>query len=630
LKKDSLSSQTEEPHTSNSRNALVWRLLALSWRYRAGCIRVLGFQLLLLALTLSSLGLTGLGIDFVRFQLEPKAQHPRWPFHFTPPQTWTPLETVALISGTIVVVSLLRAILNYLTALSVAQLVQREILINLRTQVYDKLQRLSFRFFDENASGSIINRVTGDVQNVRMFVDGVMIQGVTVVISLIAYIFYMVNIHVQLTIACLATTPFLIAMVIRFSRLVRPALRRNRQLVDEMITTYSESIQGIQVIKGFAREKEADEKFKAANRLVKDQQQWIFHRVSTFGPNIGLLTQLNLTILMGYGGYLVFHGEMALGTGLFVFAGLLQQFSNQVQNIAQITNSIQQSLIGARRVFEILDAPLEIQNQSNPIQLKRAKGKIQFDKVSFAFDEEELVLKDIDFEIRPGQCVAILGVTGSGKSSIMSLIPRFYDTTKGRVLIDDVDVRDLDIDDLRRNIGLVFQENFLFSMTVGANIAFGHPDATAEQIQRAAKIAAAHEFIMELPNGYDTVLGEGGLNLSGGQRQRLAIARALLLEPSILLLDDPTAAIDSRTENEIFEAIDQAIEGRTTLIVAHRLSTLRRADLILVLRKGQIVQRGTHEELMKMKGPYQHVAMLQLVDQESLQLLTEISEEAKQ
>jgi ATP-binding cassette subfamily B protein len=224
------------------------------------------------------------------------------------------------------------------------------------------------------------------------------------------------------------------------------------------------------------------------------------------------------------------------------------------------------------------------------------------------------VLRDIDLEVRPGQCVAILGATGAGKSVLMSLVPRFYDVTGGRLLLDGHDVRRINLDDLRRNIGIVFQESFLFSNTVAANIAFGHPEASRAQIERAARIAAAHDFILELPQGYDTVLGESGNSLSGGQRQRLAIARAVLLEPAILLLDDPTAAIDSETEHEIFAALDRAIAGRTTFIVAHRLSTLRRADFIIVMDNGRIVQRGTHEELMRVPGPYRHIASLQLVD----------------
>jgi ATP-binding cassette subfamily B protein len=282
-------------------------------------------------------------------------------------------------------------------------------------------------------------------------------------------------------------------------------------------------------------------------------------------------------------------------------------------------NSVQQSLVGARRVFEILDAPVEVKNAPDAVRRTKLTGSVKFEHVSFAYDGAETVVRDIALEVKPGQCVAILGATGSGKSVLMSLVPRFFDPTAGRVLIDGIDARQLHLDDLRRNIGLVFQESFLFSNTISANIAFGHPEATPAQIEKAARIAAAHGFIMAQPKGYDTILGESGNSLSGGQRQRLAIARAVLLEPAILLLDDPTAAIDSETEHEIFEALDRAIAGRTTFIVAHRLSTLRRADFIIVLENGRIVQRGTHEQLMREAGPYLHVANLQLVDNRELQ-----------
>jgi ATP-binding cassette subfamily B protein len=354
---------------------------------------------------------------------------------------------------------------------------------------------------------------------------------------------------------------------------------------------------------------------------VLAQQQSIFWRVSLFSPAVGFLTRVNMMVLLGYGGWLVAHDRLPLGAGLVVFAGLLEQFSGQVNNVVNVVNSAQQALIGARRVFEILDAPVEVQSRPGALRRDRLAGAVRFEGVSFAYEAPEPVLREIDLDVPAGRCVAIIGATGSGKSALMSLIPRFYDPTAGRVLVDGVDVRDLELDDLRRHIGLVFQESFLFSHTVAANIAFGHPQATMAQIQRAAKIAAAHDFILQLAHGYETVLGESGVTLSGGQRQRLALARAILLEPAILLLDDPTAAIDSQTEHEIFEALDHAIAGRTTFIVAHRLSTLRRADFVIVMDDGRIVQRGTHAELMKVPGPYLHVASLQLVDSRELQSL---------
>jgi ATP-binding cassette subfamily B protein len=599
---------------------LIVRLFGLAWRYRLHCLRVLAIQLVLLTMGMMGLSLTGVGIDYIRHKVQhtPLAANK---LNLALPDAWPWTEVLGLLAGLILALALCRAVLNYMYAVSVNILVQQKLVVDLRSEVYDKLQRLSFRFFDANTTGSIITRVTSDVQAVRMFVDQVLIQSLIMVISLTVYVVYMATLSPGLTAACLATTPLLWIMAARFSRRIQPEYARNRTLVERMVQTLTESVQGIAVTKGFGREGEDRARFHKANQAVFEQQSSIFWQVSLFSPAIGFLTRINTMVLLGYGGWLVAHGRLPLGAGLVVFAGLLDQFSGQVNNVATIVNSVQQSLIGARRVFEILDAPIDVKNAPGALRRARFDGAVRFENVSFGYTGgAQPLLHDIDLDVKPGQCVAILGATGSGKSVLMGLIPRFYDATAGRVLVDGRDVRELYLDDLRRNIGLVFQESFLFSNTVAANIAFGHPGATQQQIEKAARIAAAHEFILALPKGYQTVLGESGNSLSGGQRQRLAIARAVLLEPAILLLDDPTAAIDSETEHEIFEALDRAIAGRTTFVVAHRLSTLRRADFIIVMENGRIVQRGTHRELMAVPGPYLHVANLQLVDGHRLQL----------
>ena len=528
-------------------------------------------------------------------------------------RAWSPWARIAFVAGLVAGFASIRAVIDGISRHQTNYLVQGQIVVQMRADIYAKLQQLSFRFYDANASSSIINRVTGDVQSVRMFVDQVLIQSLTMAVSLAAYATYMLSIHVPLTVACLATTPLLWVASSRFSHIVQPGYRKNRDLTDDMIQRLAENIRGIAVIKAFAREEDEIRKFRATNDVLRAQKQHVFRVVSFFMPVIGLLSQANLVVLLGYGGYLVIQGRIPLGVGLITFTGMLQQFSAQIANIAAVANSMQESLTGARRVFEVLDAPIEIVNAPDPMWLPRVWGRVTFEHIWFDPGTEP-ILKDISFEVHPGQCVAVVGPTGCGKTALLSLIPRFYDPSRGRLLIDGVDIRSLELSAARRNVGLVFQESFLFSTTVAANIAFGVPGATREQIEKAARIASAHDFILDLPKGYETILGEGGSGLSGGQRQRLAIARALLLDPAILLLDDPTAAIDAETEHEIVEAMQSAMKGRTTFIVAHRLSTLRNADLVVVLDHGRIVQMGTHEDLLRRDGYYAAAARLQTWD----------------
>ena len=603
---------------------LVRRLLGLAWRYRLRCMQVLGLQCILLTLGLAGLSFTGHGIDYIKgiveMRLDPASPPPtvNLPLLPEPPAHWSPLVVILSIAGAILLFALTRAVLNYTYGIAINVLVQRHLVVDLRAELYAKLQRLSFRFFDANTTGSIITRITGDVQHVRMFLDQVLVQTFIMVVSLTVYLIYMLSLSPGLTIACLATTPLLALASVVFSRWIQPRYAANRRLNDRLVQHFTESIQGVQVIKAFGREDEDRAAFAERNDAVFEQQRGIFWRVSTFSPAIGLLTRVNLLVLLGYGGWLVIEGRLPLGAGLIVFAGLLEQFSGQVNQLATIVNSVQQSLVASRRVFEILDAPVEVTDAPDALPCPALRGDVRFERLSFSYGDPAsgaaYVLHDVDLHVPAGSCVAILGATGAGKSALMSLVPRFFDPQQGRLLIDGTDVRRYRVEDLRRRIGIVFQESFLFSNTIAANLAFGHPDATRVQIERAARIAQAHDFISALPQGYDTVLGEGGNTLSGGQRQRLALARALLLEPAILLLDDPTAAIDAQTEHEIFAALENAIRDRTTFIVAHRVSTLRRADFIIVLENGRIVQRGTHEELLRAPGAYRRVAALQLVD----------------
>ncbi|MEE9404008.1 MAG: ABC transporter ATP-binding protein [Algisphaera sp.] len=612
-----------------SNGTLIRRLLQLAWGYRRATVVILLMQVCLLAMAVGGLGLLGLGIDLVGYELSQKQPElelglkaPTWPLGVAVPEAWSALDRVALVALLIVMLGGLRFLLERASQIGIATLVQN-LVVDLRGQVYDKLQRLSFRFFNENDSGSLINRVTGDVMMVRLFIDRVLIQVVMLLLSLVFFAGYMLSLNVMLTLVCMATTPLLWLLTGYFGRRVKPAYEENRKLFDEAIRVLSENARGVHVVKGFARQDLEKDKFNAASEKASQHKRWIFNQVSFFVPLIMAVSQLNLVVLLVAGGYVYIHDPSFSFGDLIVFAGLLQQFSQQVGNVAEITNAVQASMTGARRVFEVLDAPEEVSSPLNAQALGKVRGRVVFEDVSFAYAANETpALGQVNLVVEPGECIAVLGATGSGKSTLLLMLPRFYDPTSGRVTLDGHDLRSLSLQELRRNVGIVFQESFLFSNSVAENIAFGQPQATAQQVQQAAEIAQAHDFIThDLAQGYDTVLTEGGGNLSGGQRQRIAIARALLLDPPILILDDPTAAIDPDTEHEILDAMDRAMRGRTTFVVAHRLSTLRRADRIVVMEAGQMVQCGTHDELMVQPGLYREAALVQAADEKSRRLL---------
>ncbi|HEY3665604.1 MAG TPA: ABC transporter ATP-binding protein, partial [Polyangiaceae bacterium] len=366
---------------------LLSRLLSLSWQYRRECLTVFGFQVVLLGLGISGLGLSGVAIDVTRAALQPGTPGPHWPLGMLPPSGWSTRQVLLAISSLVLVMAATRGALNYWYSIAVGELIHLKLVPELRTRVFDKLQRLSFRFFDENASGSIINRVTGDVQSVRSFVDGVLLQGAIMILSLAVYVAYMARTHAVLTLACLCLTPLLWIATSVFARWARPAYAKNRDLVDEMVLTMSEGIHGIQVTKVFGREALDNQRFVDKNRAVRDQQQRIFINVSRFSPAVQFITELNIGILLLYGGFLVTKHAMTLGD-LIVFAGLLQQFSSQVASMAGIINTLQQSLIGAARVFEVLDAPLDVASPEHPLPLSTIRGAIRFERVGFRYGDD--------------------------------------------------------------------------------------------------------------------------------------------------------------------------------------------------------------------------------------------------
>lgn len=595
-------------HPSNWR--LLKRLISLGLEYRAACAAMLLFDLVLVTLTMGSLGMTGIAIDYIQHQVNPASPSPRFPFGWIPPADVAPFYIVCRIAGMVLLFALLGTTLRYAAAVAAAALSQR-ILIRVRTDVYSKLQLLSFQFYDAGESSSIINRAAGDANAVRNFVDGVMIKVLAVALTLTVYLTYMLRMNVKLTLACLASTPLLWIGAVIFSRVVQPAYRRAGELGDELIRGLVENVQGAHVVKGFAREPEEIARFANTTSRIRQQKRSIFFKVSLFQPIMGFLTQINMLVLIGYGGILVIRGELALGAGLFVFANLLQEFAAQIGQIVNIANTIQASLVSAERVFEVIDSPVAITSPVNAISLGHAQGRLSFQNVSFGYNSDQPVLEKVSFTVAPGERIGITGETGAGKTTLLSLVMRFYDVQSGSIMVDGHDLRDLDLDDLRRNIGLVFQESFLFSHSIAANIAFGRPAATPEEIGRAAELASADDFIGELPERYETIIGEHGANLSGGQRQRLALARALVLDPPILLLDDATASVDPETEHEIERAVQSAMQNRTTLVISNRVATLRRTDRIIVLEQGRITAIGTHQELLRTSAYYKFLTELQ-------------------
>jgi ATP-binding cassette subfamily B protein len=491
---------------------------------------------------------------------------------------------------------------------------------DLKNRLYRHIEYLSFSFHDTAQTGQLMTRCTGDVNAVLRFASTGVLEVVSIVVMAAATVTILVIQNARLALIALAPLPFLFVLAIRFGRLVRNKYRDVMGARGKMNSILQENLLGVQVVKGFAREPHETGKFHAQSQEVFDQRINIIRHFSINFPSMSVIVFISTALILWFGGQEVLAGRMTIGT-LVAFNGYVGMLGIPARRVGFFVNQLSEAVASAERIFELLDEPILIRSPADAVRLERIEGRVVFENVSFRYpNSDHYVLRDIDLAAEPGQVIALLGKTGSGKTTVVNLIPRFYDVPRGRgrVLVDGVDVKEVDLESLRPEIGIVLQESLLFSATIRENIAYGRQGATDDEVETVAKAARAHRFITEFADGYDTVVGERGVTLSGGQRQRIAIARALLMDPRILILDDSTSSVDTETEYLIQQALKTLMEGRTTFVIAQRLQTLIDADQILVLDAGRIVQRGRHEDLLQEGGLYREIYDLQLRDQERL------------
>ena len=483
----------------------------------------------------------------------------------------------------------------------------QSLLASMRARIFDRLQHLPLRYFDRRPVGDLMSRVTNDVDTLNQLFSQGLTQLLGSLFSLIGIVVAMLFLNWNLALACFTIIPIMLLLTSFFARRARRAFRLTRETVGDVTAGAQEDITGVREAQAFNRTEENIARFRRRNAANRDANVQAVAITSAFSPAIDVLSTLATALVIGYGGYLVFAGSLSVGV-LTAFLIYVQQFFRPIQLASQVYTQAQAAVAGAERIYNILEEEPEPADPPNSTKLGPARGLISFQHVTFEYDPGRPVLHDVDFVVEPGQTVALVGPTGAGKTTIASLIPRFYDATEGTIRIDGRDIREMARKNLRANIGIVLQEPFLFSGTIAENIGYGRSGNPAEasrgEVEAAARVVNAHGFIMDLPDGYDTVLGEGGGALSQGQRQLLSFARAVLTDPRILILDEATSNIDTRTEAIIQRALATLLEGRTSVVIAHRLSTIRNADLILVVQDGRIEERGTHTSLMEKNGLY--------------------------
>ncbi|MCB9419237.1 MAG: ABC transporter ATP-binding protein [Ardenticatenaceae bacterium] len=529
------------------------------------------------------------------------------------------LKRVAFYVGLLVLAQAMRSTVNYLQW-TVQHQVGQNVVRDLRNQIYAKLQALPTSFYRDMPTGQIMSRVTSDVEAVQEYLGwGFLIQGMAALAftgtSIILFVM-----DWQLTLVLYLPLVVLVFIVYNFNKRIGPSWEAVREQMGKLTAVLQENISGIRVVKAFAQEKLEYGRFREQNAINRAKNLDRQRLEANSFPAMDLMVGLTFALLAWFGAQRVLSGQGDLGR-FFAYQWYLWGIIWPVRFMGWLISMMRQALAAAPRLFQILDAPLVIEDDPDAVELDGVRGEIEFRDVHFAFDDEpdRYVMQGLNLHVKPGEIVAVMGGTGSGKSSLVNLIGRFQEATEGQVLVDGRNVRDLTLDSLRRHIGIVPQEAFLFSATVGENIAYGNPNATPDEIIAAAKLAQAHEFIMEMPKGYDTQIGERGVRLSGGQKQRLSLARAILVDPAILILDEATSAVDTRTEHEIQRALEQVMQGRTSLIIAQRLSTIKHADRIIVLKDGVVAEEGTHEELLDLGGEYAHIYDLQYRESDELE-----------
>jgi ABC-type multidrug transport system fused ATPase/permease subunit len=525
-------------------------------------------------------------------------------------QDWTDANELNIwpFASLIVTTAVILFLLRFAQTISRMELSTR-ITNRLRRRMYEAVQRHSLTYHKKTTTGDLISRSTGDIQHMARFIQFAVFGTADMIVFLCGAIGLLFWIDWRFAAVALSPIPFAILLTARLGMKVRPVWRASRDAYGEVTTVLQENIAGARVIRAFAQESAEEAKFgertkSFLTKVLTAIEYWIIHMI---GPNF--LFGLVMPIAVLYGGYLAMNGDIRVGDITFAFF-VMQPINRRLHMVMHLVETFQRAAAGAERVYEVLDEEPGIQSRpgAEPMPaIEPARPAVEFRNVAFGYEDDKPVLQDVSFSVSPGQTVAIVGHTGSGKSTVISLIPRFHDPTAGEVWINGKDARDIHLEELRRSVGIIFQETFLFSASVRHNIAYGLPDANDETIEAAARAAQAHEFILDLDDGYNTIVGERGVTLSGGQAQRIAIARAVLLDPTILIMDDATASVDSETERLIRETMKRVAEGRTNFVVAHRISSVAHADLILVLEDGRVIERGTHAELVALGGTYRRM-----------------------